>query len=264
MFQTVHSLFLASREMAILIGMDELVIDDKKYVSSKRAAKITGYAKDYIGQLCREGRVTARLVGRSGYVLESAIHDHRFGDKEDPAAPSPSAAVFSSTWGEPKYEPDAVSEPLPAIEKDEDEPREEPADTASRLQDSWKAWFERVGEPSAVPAESEVEQKEEKESAEESVSVPIRAIHHEQYQPLPHEILPRRTEIPVRESRGEALIEEHLPRRSGGSRLMLQLSGALLAVAITGLAVAGTGYFDRYILASQHFGALAGVSFYSR
>ena len=72
--------------------MDELVIGDKKYVSSKQAAKVTGYAKDYIGQLCREGRVPARLVGRSWYVLESAIHDHRFGDQKTPREQEASAA----------------------------------------------------------------------------------------------------------------------------------------------------------------------------
>ncbi len=62
--------------------MDEITLDDKKYVSSKQAAKLTGYAKDYVGQLCREGRVQARLVGRSWYVLESSIKDHRFGTQQ--------------------------------------------------------------------------------------------------------------------------------------------------------------------------------------
>ena len=50
----------------------------RQYVSSKRAAKITGYAKDYVGQLCREGRVSARLVGRNWYVLESSIREAPF------------------------------------------------------------------------------------------------------------------------------------------------------------------------------------------
>ncbi len=59
--------------------MEEIVFDGKKYISSKLAAKLTGYAKDYVGQLCREGRVTARLVGRSWYVLEDSIKEHRFG-----------------------------------------------------------------------------------------------------------------------------------------------------------------------------------------
>lgn len=242
--------------------MDELVIDDKKYVSSKRAAKMTGYAKDYVGQLCREGRVTARLVGRSWYVLESAIHDHRFAEKEEEKPASPSAAVFSSTWGEPKYEPAPVSEALPVIEKEEETSAAAPEDMATRLQDSWKAWFERVGEPAAASEEA-VEPIIE-DPKEEAVKIPIRAIHHEQYQPLPHEILSRRNEIPAPIEREEAVVEVYPERHSGKGRAAFQLAGVLLAVVMAGLAVAGSGYFDSYILSSQNFGSLAGVGFYSR
>lgn len=261
--------------MAILVDMDELIIDDKKYVSSKRAAKITGYAKDYVGQLCREGRVTARLVGRSWYVLESAIHDHRFAEKQQESAISPSAAVFSSTWGAPKYEP-APAEPFPAIEKEEiqeESPAEEengaPESMAQQLQDSWKAWFERVGEPSAsvqeeAPQEEEVREETAQLEDEKATNVPIRAIHHEHYQPLPHEILARRTEISPAEEREEVYIEEYQPRSGSGTRVGLQIAGALVALVMAGLAVAGTGYFDKYILASQQFGSLAGVGFYNR
>lgn len=66
--------------------MDELIIGEKRYVSSKRAAEITGYAKDYVGQLCREGYVEAKMVGRSWYVLESSIREHRFGSEADKGA----------------------------------------------------------------------------------------------------------------------------------------------------------------------------------
>ena len=56
--------------------MDELIIDGKKYLSSKRAAHISGYAKDYVGQLCRGKKLDARLVGRSWYVEESSLLAH--------------------------------------------------------------------------------------------------------------------------------------------------------------------------------------------
>jgi hypothetical protein len=59
--------------------MNELTIQGKTYISSKRAAEITGYAKDYVGQLSREGYIEATMVGRSWYVLESSIKAHRFG-----------------------------------------------------------------------------------------------------------------------------------------------------------------------------------------
>ncbi len=39
---------------------------------------MTGYTKDYVGQLCREGKIIAQLVGRNWYILETSIHKHRF------------------------------------------------------------------------------------------------------------------------------------------------------------------------------------------
>lgn len=251
--------------MAILKDMDELVIDDKKYVSSKRAAKLTGYAKDYVGQLCREGRVPARLVGRSWYVLESAIHDHRFSEKE-PEKPSSSSAVFSSTWGTPKYEAAAPAAPMPTIEKEVEpimEAEHEPQTMAEQLQDSWKAWFERVGEPVEPAIEPEPVSAPEPKK-EEAVSVPIKAIHHEVYQPLPHEFMPRRTEISEAPAREEDIGEVIYERKSGGSMLGIKLAGAFMALAMAILAVAGSGYFDGYILKTQNFGSVAGVGFYSR
>ncbi len=89
--------------------MDELTLDGETYVSSKRAAKITGYAKDYIGQLCREGRVKARQVGRNWYVLESSIREHRFGDDLRDKAESKTPKVTSGHWEQPKYSSESVS-----------------------------------------------------------------------------------------------------------------------------------------------------------
>ena len=54
-----------------------IYLKGKKYISAKRAADITGYASDYIGQLCRAKKIPANLVGRSWYVLESEILDHK-------------------------------------------------------------------------------------------------------------------------------------------------------------------------------------------
>ncbi|MEK7634818.1 MAG: hypothetical protein AAB446_00050, partial [Patescibacteria group bacterium] len=54
-----------------------LYLKGKKYISASRAAEVTGYASDYIGQLCRGKKVTATLVGRSWYVLESEILNHK-------------------------------------------------------------------------------------------------------------------------------------------------------------------------------------------
>lgn len=56
--------------------MDELEIKGKKYISSKRAAEITGYAKDYVGQLARSNKIPATRVGRSWYVSLLDIKQH--------------------------------------------------------------------------------------------------------------------------------------------------------------------------------------------
>ncbi|MES2995128.1 MAG: hypothetical protein V4681_03800 [Patescibacteria group bacterium] len=131
--------------------MDELTIGDKIYISSKRAAKITGYAKDYVGQLCREGRVEARLVGRSWYVLESAIRAHRFGNesvKKEVATDSSEFKVEASTaiWEAPRYvsEPEAPLMPVFAATKPPEVVVEavEPTPAVSMMQDAWKEWFE--------------------------------------------------------------------------------------------------------------------------
>ncbi len=51
---------------------DELLLNGKQYVSSRRAAEETGYARDYIGQLSRAGAIDAERVGGLWYVsLES-------------------------------------------------------------------------------------------------------------------------------------------------------------------------------------------------
>ncbi len=57
--------------------MEEIFFEGEKYISTKRAAVITGYAKDYVGQLSRMGKIIARRVGRSWYVQEQSILEHK-------------------------------------------------------------------------------------------------------------------------------------------------------------------------------------------
>ena len=56
--------------------MDELEIDGKKYLSSKRAAREHKYHTDYIGQLIRAGKVVGKKVGRSWYVEETSLKNY--------------------------------------------------------------------------------------------------------------------------------------------------------------------------------------------
>lgn len=56
---------------------DSLSIDGVLYISSKRAARESGYTKDYIGQLARAGKIDARLIGRSWYVREGMLEAYK-------------------------------------------------------------------------------------------------------------------------------------------------------------------------------------------
>lgn len=57
--------------------MEEISVKDKKYVKAKVLARELGYTTDYVGQLCRGGKVDAQLVGRTWYVDPDSIKDHK-------------------------------------------------------------------------------------------------------------------------------------------------------------------------------------------
>ncbi|MCF7815407.1 MAG: hypothetical protein K9M10_00640 [Candidatus Pacebacteria bacterium] len=57
--------------------METLVLDGKSYVKASKAARELGYATDYVGQLCRSGKVQAHLIGRTWYVNQKELSTHR-------------------------------------------------------------------------------------------------------------------------------------------------------------------------------------------
>lgn len=57
--------------------MNELDINGKKYVKASVLAKNLGYTSDYVGQLCRAGKVEAAQVGRSWFVAADSLTSHR-------------------------------------------------------------------------------------------------------------------------------------------------------------------------------------------
>jgi hypothetical protein len=57
--------------------METLVLDGKSYVKASKAAKELGYATDYVGQLCRSGKVDAHLIGRTWYVNPNVLSEHK-------------------------------------------------------------------------------------------------------------------------------------------------------------------------------------------
>lgn len=77
--------------------MDELEIQGKKYISSKRASQLTGYAKDYIGQLARGGKLPGTRVGRAWYVDEEALKALAGIVGDQSAAQEPHSSLKAST-----------------------------------------------------------------------------------------------------------------------------------------------------------------------
>src|SRR3989344_1595475 len=55
----------------------EIFFRGKKFISSATAASIFGYTHDYMGQLCRLNKISARKCGRSWFVLEESVKKHK-------------------------------------------------------------------------------------------------------------------------------------------------------------------------------------------
>jgi len=52
-------------------------LDGKDYISASRAAEMTGYHQDYVGQLAREGKVLSRQIGNRWYVERTGVVGHK-------------------------------------------------------------------------------------------------------------------------------------------------------------------------------------------
>ena len=53
------------------------MISGKIYISAKRGADVTGYTRDYIGQLCRAKKVEATMIGKTWFVSEDSLSTHK-------------------------------------------------------------------------------------------------------------------------------------------------------------------------------------------
>lgn len=240
--------------------MDEITIDGKTYISSKQAAGITGYAKDYVGQLCREGRVEARLIGRSWYVLEESIRKHRFEEaeptetKQETVSEESEKTNVEAIWTPTVYTPEdvhmlpavkeqeappeeiavlaeAVEEREPVVEVEEspvEEPMQEVID--KNLQENWESWF--TEEPKAPKQEIKTE---------EEAGTPVAVHVMEDIQPVKSVVAPRREEVAS---------QERAPRRGAPHRPKNQLIYKALSVAVAlifvSIAVIGTGLPERF------------------
>ena len=93
--------------------MDELEIDGKKYLSSRRAAKEHKYHIDYFGQLIRAGKVHGKKVGRSWYVEETSLKSYLLQEAGTQPTVQPQAAPAVP---EPQVEVQPEPEPQPVEE----------------------------------------------------------------------------------------------------------------------------------------------------
>lgn len=255
--------------------MDELTIGDKVYISTKRAADITGYAKDYVGQLCREGRVEATLVGRSWYVLESSIREHRFGEETKKTSSFEEKEPILNTWSVPVYKPEPVVE-VPKLSSRETPPAPSDEETIEDMQAAWKEWFVRRDDKEVTSQEvsqvepeifSEVEVEEEEEEPS-TYEEPTQESEYLDPVPFTPEI---ETPVPVMRdySREEPISIEHVERavrqreevepvavprarrsRKGGAVSLVIVRAVLVGVMLVTVAITliGLGFADQYAL----------------
>jgi len=267
--------------------MDELTIGDKIYVSSKKAAKITGYAKDYVGQLCREGRVEARLVGRNWYVLESSLMEHRFGgDTSEELVEKPEKPEeMEETEAIPVEESTETEEEL-VIEEEEEwvSPvyrREEPVlvplvakepvleqskQVVSDMQTAWQEWFTSQKRTQGSTPEAESEQVLVSVPTEDPVEVP----QAKEPDPIPESFQPEEI-VPLTIRRESEVIQETaiayhditdlsqpqvVPEQSekvsearGGARMLQALMIVVAGIALC-VALIGTGAVGKIVKVS--------------
>lgn len=258
--------------------MNELTLDGKIYVSSRRAAEITGYAKDYVGQLCREGHVEARLVGRNWYVLESSIKAHRFGAAEEATSADPE----TEPWRGAKY---ASEEPVPLpvfpgaspvnLEipiSPVEESMPQPAAILTDMESAWKEWFSQKEEaqPETEVTAEEVPMEEYpvvEETTEEAVEVPVQ-LHvapDEEVLDLSHR---SHAAVAAPYNQEGYVIEEKIITNTRGvalpSNLVLRSLFVAVALIAATISLIGTGYAQKivgsnlYRLSEINF--IAGVS----
>lgn len=58
------------------MGEKYLVLNGRKFISSRRASEISGYTLDYIGQLARANKLDSKMVGRVRFIDEYSLEQY--------------------------------------------------------------------------------------------------------------------------------------------------------------------------------------------
>ena len=77
---------------------DEVTLEGKQYISSKRASQLSGYAQDYIGQLARSAQIDAQRVGGLWYVSMESLEAY----KANAEAYKPEPPIRKTTVADPE------------------------------------------------------------------------------------------------------------------------------------------------------------------
>lgn len=243
--------------------------DGKDYISANRAAKITGYNQDYIGQLARSNQILSRQVGKRWYVDRESLVKH----KEEKDALLAAVQVESVGLARPEdlqpveEAPLVVDEPVAeevthfSYVKEEDAPLV-PEFEAEEPEPMPEFPRRKVADPvfEEYPAPApEIARFEAVESVEEA-SVPLEQVHEEvRDEPLveavmeaetpevPDEPVMQEVNIPIRVAREEAVEEAYIeedvpraPRRPVGAVNFVVISSLTVAAALGTIAYIGS------------------------
>jgi len=221
------------------MAMKELTLNGRTYLTTKRAAEITGYTTDYVGQLARQEKVDAQLVGRNWYIGEDSIKKHKFGEaevsirKEENETPAPALELLvNSVEDEIKKGEGAV----PVHEEVQEEVVEE--DPLTNMQSAWQDWYK---EQRSVPSDEEevflrredvVSSQPKEDSEEEEISITRKDAVTQQ------EVL---EEGPVADEEVEVAVPSPLPAKRSWAGTGLALT-VVVTVLFIGTVTVATGY----------------------
>lgn len=66
---------------------EEVTVEGKSYISSKRAAELSEYTQDYIGQLARGGYIDAQRVGGLWYISMDSLNEYKQSEGKEKTPP---------------------------------------------------------------------------------------------------------------------------------------------------------------------------------
>ncbi len=84
---------------------EDFIFEGKKYITAKQASELTGYTSDYVGQLCRGGKIESRRVGRVWLVSEEAIQNYEKEVAVKVSAMAHAKIQHPSALDTPRFEP---------------------------------------------------------------------------------------------------------------------------------------------------------------